>query len=144
MPPDGKIAIFDRSWYGRLLVERVEGFATEPEWRRAFAEINAFEEELTADGVILIKYWLQIDAAEQLRRFKDREATPYKQFKITEEDWRNREKLPQYMVAVNEMVEKTSTQFAPWVLVEANDKAYGRIKVLRTMTERLREALEAH
>ena len=122
-------------------MERVEGFATEPEWRRAFAEINAFEEELTADGVILIKYWLHIDAAEQLRRFKDREATPHKQFKITEEDWRNREKLPQYMVAVNEMVEKTSTQFAPWVLVEANDKAYGRIKVLRTMVERLREAL---
>jgi polyphosphate:AMP phosphotransferase len=144
MPPDGKIAIFDRSWYGRLLVERVEGFAMGPEWQRAPAEINAFEEQLTVDGVILIKYWLHIDAAEQLRRFKDREATPYKQFKITEEDWRNRERLAQYAVAVNEMVEKTSTQFAPWTLVEANDKAYARIKVLRTMVERLREALEAH
>ncbi|MEI8190328.1 MAG: polyphosphate:AMP phosphotransferase [candidate division NC10 bacterium] len=141
MPPHGKITIFDRSWYGRLLVERVEGFATEPEWMRAPAEINAFEEQLTADGVILIKFWLHIDAAEQLRRFKDREATPYKQFKITEEDWRNREKLAQYAVAVNEMVEKTSTQFAPWTMVEANDKAYARIKVLRTMAERLREKL---
>lgn len=144
MPPHGKITIFDRSWYGRLLVERVEGFATEPEWMRAPAEINAFEEQLTADGVVLIKFWLHIDAAEQLRRFKEREATPYKQFKITEEDWRNREKLAQYAVAVNEMVEKTSTQFAPWTMVEANDKAYARIKVLRTMAERLRGALEAH
>ncbi len=142
IPRAGHIIIYDRSWYGRVLVERVEGFAKESEWRRAYSEINEFEEQLVESGSILLKFWLQVGEEEQLRRFKDREATPYKQYKITDEDWRNREKWPQYKAAVNEMVARTSTEHAPWTLVEGDDKPYARIKVLRTVCEALRAALD--
>jgi polyphosphate:AMP phosphotransferase len=142
IPRAGHIIIYDRSWYGRVLVERVEGFAKESEWRRAYSEINEFEEQLVESGSILLKFWLQVSAEEQLRRFKDREATPYKQYKITDEDWRNREKWPQYKAAVNEMVARTSTEHAPWTLVEGDDKPYARVKVLSTVCDRLRETLD--
>lgn len=141
LPPKGKITIFDRSWYGRVLVERVEGFASAAEWQRAYAEINAFEEQLCSDGMLLIKYWLHIDQDEQLRRFKERETVPYKQFKITEEDYRNREKYPQYMIALNDMIGHTSTHYAPWSLIEANDKAFARIKILNIFCDRLEDRL---
>jgi polyphosphate:AMP phosphotransferase len=142
IPRAGHIIIYDRSWYGRVLVERVEGFAKESEWRRAYSEINEFEEQLVESGSILLKFWLQVSAEEQLRRFKDREATPYKQYKITDEDWRNREKWPKYKAAVNEMVARTSTEHAPWTLVEGDDKPYARVKVLSTVCDRLRETLD--
>jgi polyphosphate:AMP phosphotransferase len=142
VPRAGRIIIYDRSWYGRVLVERVEGFATEAEWRRAYSEINEFEEQLVENGAILRKFWLQVSDQEQLRRFQDREDTPYKRYKITDEDWRNREKWPQYKAAVNEMVARTSTEHAPWTLVEGDDKPYARIKVLRCVCDALREALK--
>ena len=137
---DGRITIFDRSWYGRVLVERVEGFAAEEEWKRAYAEINDFEEQLTDHGIILLKYWVHISKDEQLARFQAREETPHKRWKLTDEDWRNREKWDDYGLAVNDIVEYTSTSTAPWVLVEGNDKLYSRIKVIRTLCERM-EAL---
>jgi polyphosphate:AMP phosphotransferase len=138
----GRITIFDRSWYGRTLVERVEGFATEDEWRRAFAEINEFEEQLAAHGIVLLKFWVHITKDEQLERFRAREETPHKRWKLTDEDWRNREKWEDYEVAVNDIVEHTSTRHAPWVLVEGNDKRFARIKVLKTYCNRLQAALE--
>ena len=138
----GRINIFDRSWYGRVLVERVEGFATEDEWRRAFAEINEFEEQLTDHGILLMKYWVHITKDEQLERFKAREATPHKRWKLTEEDWRNREKWDDYNWAVNDIVERTSTHSAPWVLVEGNDKRFARIKVIRSFCDRLEAMIE--
>jgi polyphosphate:AMP phosphotransferase len=141
LPRAGRFTIFDRSWYGRVLVERVEGFATEAEWRRAYPEINDFEEQLHDDGTVVAKFWLHIDKAEQLRRFKEREETSFKQFKITGEDFRNRKKWNSYEAAANEMVERTSTEFAPWTLVEANDKRFARIKVLRTVCEALEGSL---
>jgi AMP-polyphosphate phosphotransferase len=141
IPRAGRMTLFDRSWYGRVLVERVEGFAAPTEWRRAYAEINQFEEQLVENGVILFKFWLQISEEEQLRRFKAREETPYKRYKITDEDWRNREKWPLYRPAVNEMVVRTSTESAEWTLVEGDDKPFARIKVLRTLTAGLRTAL---
>ncbi len=141
IPRAGYITIYDRSWYGRVLVERVEGFATDVEWRRAYAEINQFEEQLVRSGTILLKFWLQVSQEEQLRRFKDREQVPYKRFKITDEDWRNREKWPEYKAAVNEMVVHTSTEYATWTLVEGDDKPYARIKVLRTLRDTLKTAL---
>ncbi|WPL15627.1 polyphosphate:AMP phosphotransferase [Thiorhodovibrio winogradskyi] len=141
IPRAGYMIIYDRSWYGRVLVERVEGFASEAEWRRAYSEINDFEEQLVEQGAILLKFWLQVSDEEQLARFHDREKTPYKQYKITDEDWRNREKAPQYKAAVNEMVARTSTEYAPWTLVEGDDKPFARIKVLSTICERLRAAL---
>jgi polyphosphate kinase 2 (PPK2 family) len=141
LPRAGHIIIYDRSWYGRVLVERVEGFATESEWRRAYSEINEFEEQLVENGSVLLKFWLQVSQEEQLNRFQDREKTPYKQYKITDEDWRNREKWPLYKVAVNEMVARTSTEYAPWTLVEGDDKPFARIKVLKTVCDRLRAAL---
>jgi polyphosphate kinase 2 (PPK2 family) len=137
----GRISIFDRSWYGRVLVERIEGFATEPEWRRAFAEINDYEEQLTEHGIVLLKYWIHISKDEQLERFRLREQTPHKQWKLTDEDWRNREKWDEYELAVNDIVEHTSTTNSPWVLVEGNDKRYARIKVIQTFCERLEAAL---
>ncbi|MCG6940511.1 MAG: polyphosphate:AMP phosphotransferase [Thiohalocapsa sp.] len=142
IPRAGHIILYDRSWYGRVLVERVEGFAKDAEWRRAYSEINDFEEQLVENGAILMKFWLQVSDEEQLRRFKDREDTPYKRYKITDEDWRNREKWPQYKAAVNEMVARTSTEYAPWTLVEGDDKQYARIKVLQTVCDGLREALK--
>jgi polyphosphate:AMP phosphotransferase len=137
----GRITIFDRSWYGRVLVERVEGFAEEEEWKRAYTEINDFEEQLTDHGIILLKYWVHITKDEQLARFHAREQTPYKRWKLTDEDWRNREKWDDYGQAVNDIVEHTSTHSAPWVLVEGNDKLYARIKVIRTLCERMEEVL---
>jgi polyphosphate:AMP phosphotransferase len=137
----GRINIFDRSWYGRVLVERVEGFAAEDEWKRAFAEINEFEEQLTDHGILLLKYWVHITKDEQLERFKAREQTPHKRWKLTEEDWRNREKWDDYEWAVNDIVEHTSTHSAPWVLVEGNDKRFSRIKVISTFCDRLEAML---
>jgi polyphosphate kinase 2 (PPK2 family) len=140
LPRKGKVAIFDRSWYGRVLVERVEGFCAEADWRRAYGEINDFEEQLARGGEVVVKFWLSISQEEQLRRFEARQATAFKHFKITDEDWRNREKWPAYEAAVCDMLDRTSTETAPWVLVESEDKRYGRIKILRTLVERL-EAL---
>jgi AMP-polyphosphate phosphotransferase len=137
----GRLTIFDRSWYGRVLVERVEGFATEREWMRAYAEINQFEAQLIEHGIVLGKFWLHITQEEQLRRFKEREATPHKQWKLTEEDWRNRERWNAYELAVNDMIERTSTGEAPWTLVEANDKNCARVKVLKTVCDRLERAV---
>jgi len=141
VPRKGRVTIFDRTWYGRVLVERVEGFCAEADWLRAYAEINDFEHALDVAGVIVVKFWLQIDADEQLRRFKEREATDFKRFKITEEDWRNRDKWDAYREAVCDMVDRTSTGQAPWTLVEANDKKHARVKVLKTVCQRLEKEL---
>ena len=130
LPQHGQIAIFDRSWYGRVLVERLEGFATEEEWTRAYEEINDFERLLTNGEYILLKFWIHIDKEEQLKRFEARAQDPYKSWKLTEEDWRNRDKFDDYAVAANEMFEKTDSKHAPWILVEGNNKQYARIKVL--------------
>ena len=138
----GRATIFDRSWYGRVLVERVEGFASEAEWRRAYAEINAFEEQLDSHGIFLRKFWMNITPDEQLRRFKERETVAYKRWKLTEEDWRNRKKWHLYEEAVNDMVEHTSTAHSPWILVEGNNKYYARIRVLREICDSLEEALD--
>jgi polyphosphate:AMP phosphotransferase len=140
-PRDGKFAIFDRSWYGRVLVERVEGFASEPTWMRAYGEINDFEQQLVRASNVLAKFWLQTSQEEQLRRFHEREATPFKRFKLGPEDWRNREKWPAYERAASDMIEHTSTELAPWTLVEAEDKYFARIKVLRTLCEVIERAL---
>jgi polyphosphate:AMP phosphotransferase len=141
VPKAGHITIFDRTWYGRVLVERVEGFCTEAEWKRSYDEINEFERQLADFGTVLVKFWLQIDADEQLRRFKERQDTPYKQWKITDEDWRNREKRPKYEPAVAEMLRRTSTPHAPWTILEANCKYYARIKALRTVADALEKAI---
>jgi polyphosphate:AMP phosphotransferase len=141
LPRAGRITVFDRSWYGRVLVERVEGFATSAEWLRAYAEINQFEEQLLEHGIVLVKFWLHITRDEQLRRFNERQKSPFKSWKITEEDWRNRKKWNAYEQAVNDMVERTSTRRAPWTIVEANNKYYARIKVLQTVCERISKAL---
>ena len=142
IPRNGRVAIFDRTWYGRVLVERVEGFCAEADWLRADTEINDFEHDLAEAGVIVVKFWLQISQEEQLKRFKEREKIEFKRFKITEEDWRNREKWDAYQEAICDMVDRTSTGIAPWTLVEANDKGYARVKVLRTICERLEAELE--
>ena len=138
----GRLTIFDRSWYGRVLVERVEGFASEHEWRRAYTEIDEFEDQLVDHGTVLVKYWIHITQDEQLRRFKEREKEKYKQWKLTDEDWRNRAKWPDYERAVNEMVERTSTRGAPWTVVEGNDKYFARLKVLKTLCNSLADAIE--
>ena len=138
----GELTIFDRSWYGRVLVERVEGFATPEEYQRAYAEINHFEQQLVDRGIVLVKFWLHITKDEQLRRFRERQQTPHKRWKITDEDWRNRRRWNDYERAVNEMVARTSTRRAPWVLVEGNDKSFVRIKVLRTLADRVQRALK--
>src|SRR5205823_743863 len=142
LPTAGRVTLFDRSWYGRVLVERVEGFATPEEWQRAYSEINDFESQQIDFGTLLVKFWLAISPEEQLRRFEDRETTPYKQYKLTAEDWRNRGRWDAYEAAACEMIDRTSTEEAPWVLVEANDKKYARIKVLKTVVERLEEGLK--
>ncbi|MGM0552516.1 MAG: polyphosphate:AMP phosphotransferase [Pseudomonadota bacterium] len=141
VPRDGYWTIFDRSWYGRVLVERVEGLAPEAEWRRAYHEINNFEAQLAEHGVTLLKFWLSIDPDEQLRRFEARKETPYKKHKITDEDWRNREHWDDYKAAVNEMVIRTSTEYAPWHIIPANDKRYARIAVMRIVSDTLAQAL---
>ncbi len=142
VPRIGRVAIFDRSWYGRVLVERVEGYCHEADWMRAYAEINDFEDQLVGSGAVVVKFWLTITADEQLRRFKEREKTRFKRFKITEDDWRNRKKWDAYEHAVCDMIDRTSTEIAPWTLVEANDKYYARIKVLRTLCQRIERALD--
>jgi AMP-polyphosphate phosphotransferase len=142
LPRRGTITIFDRSWYGRVLVERVEGFCTPYDWERAYSEINDFEEEMVNHGIVLSKFWLAISKTEQLRRFKEREQVSFKTFKITEEDWRNRKKWDAYSDAVCDMVARTSTTKAPWTMVEANDKYYARVKVLKTLCERLEKMLD--
>jgi len=141
VPSCGKTSVFDRSWYGRVLVERIEKLNTEEEWKRAYQEINGFERAMTNSGVIIIKFWMQISKDKQYDRFKARSENPLKQWKLTDEDWRNREKWDEYYDAVNEMIEKTSTEKAPWVIIESNDKYYARIKILRTVVNRIKEEL---
>lgn len=142
LPKTGHIAIFDRSWYGRVMVERLEGFCSTNDWRRAYNEINEFEKELSQWGAVIIKFWVQIDKDTQLERFTERENTPEKRWKITEEDWRNREKWEQYEVAVDEMLQKTSTAYAPWHILESVDKRYARIKALEIVVKELEAALD--
>lgn len=141
VPELGGITIFDRSWYGRVLVERVEGYASVYDWMRAYEEINHFEHQLIRGGAIVVKFWLQTSKAEQLRRFRARQHSPFKRFKITPEDWRNRNKWDAYEQAVCDMVDRTSTETAPWTLVEAEDKYFARIKVLSTLVTRVQDAL---
>ena len=140
LPKDGHIAIFDRTWYGRVMVERIEGFCSNNDWRRAYNEINEFEHELVEAGTVVIKFWVQIDSETQLERFTDRQNTPEKQWKITDEDWRNREKWDQYEQAVNEMLARTSTTFAPWHVLESNDKRYARVKAMRIVVNAIEKA----
>ena len=132
-PKAGHLTIFDRTWYGRVLVERIEGFCREHEWKRAYREINEMEAHITNFGAVLVKFWLHIDQDEQLRRFQERQQIPDKQWKITDEDWRNREKWGAYEQAVDEMLYRTSTAYAPWTIVEANSKLYARMKTLKTV-----------
>ena len=141
LPRHGKLAVFDRSWYGRVLVERVEGFCSQPAWMRAYREINDFEEQMSESGIIVTKFWLTISQEEQLRRFKEREKIAFKRFKITEDDWRNREKWDDYVRAASDMIERTGTEIAPWTLIEAEDKNHARIKVLKTLVESIERAL---
>ena len=142
MQKAGHVAIFDRTWYGRVMVERIEGFCTKEEWQRAYKEINDMEKDLYDAGAVVIKFWMHIDKDEQERRFRERQENPEKQWKITDEDWRNREKWDQYEDAVNEMLLRTSTDYAPWVVVEGNDKNYARVKVLKTVVDAIEERLK--
>jgi len=142
IPLAGYVSIYDRSWYGRVLVERVEEFAREEEWQRSYSEINHFEEQLCESGIILLKFWIHLDKDEQLRRFKEREITPWKVHKITEEDWRNRDKWDDYKAAVNDMVAHTSTEYAPWTLVPGNDKKFARVDILKTICEAMERNLK--
>ena len=144
LPRSGHFCIFDRTWYGRVMVERLEGFCSEDDWKRAYNEINEFERQLTDWGAVVIKFWIQIDADTQLQRFNDRQNTPEKQWKLTEEDWRNREKWPQYEEAIDEMLQKTSTENAPWYIIESNDKKYARIRTLKIVIEALEKACGEH
>jgi len=144
-PPEEKqVQIFDRSWYGRVMVERIEGFCKEEAWKRAFREINEFERQMTSSGMILLKFWLHISPEEQMRRFEERQANPVTAWKLTAEDWRNRDKWPLYQQAVEDMLLKTSTLVAPWTVVEANDKYFARVKVVRTAVETLEQQLNLH
>ncbi|HQW28693.1 MAG TPA: polyphosphate:AMP phosphotransferase [Verrucomicrobiales bacterium] len=142
LPRRGSLTFFDRSWYGRVLVERIEGFCAPADWQRAYGEINAFEEELISAGSILLKFWFATSKEEQLRRFQQREALGFKHYKITDDDWRNREKWEAYEAAACEMIERTSSELAPWTLVEAEDKYFARLKVLRTVEHALMAALK--
>ncbi len=142
LPRSGHVCIFDRTWYGRVMVERLEGFCSEDDWQRAYNEINEFERQLTDWGAVVLKFWIHIDQDTQLARFTDRQNTPEKQWKLTDEDWRNREKWPQYEQAIDEMLQKTSTVNAPWFIIESNDKKYARIKVLKLVIKALEKAIE--
>jgi polyphosphate:AMP phosphotransferase len=142
LPKTGHITIFDRTWYGRVMVERLEGFCSENDWQRAYNEINEFEKELSDWGAVIIKFWVQIDNGTQLERFTDRQNTPEKQWKITDEDWRNREKWDLYETAIDEMIAKTSTEFAPWHILESVDKKYARVKALKIVIKELKKALD--
>jgi polyphosphate kinase 2 (PPK2 family) len=141
IPARGRIGIFDRTWYGRVLVERVEKFATKEEWGRAYREINEFERQLTDDGMVLVKFWIHISKKEQLERFKKREADPWKNWKLTEEDWRNREKWDKYIEALEDMFAKTDTEYAPWTIIEGNWKWWARVKALKTVVNRIEAVL---
>lgn len=141
LPKTGHIAIFDRTWYGRVMVERLEGFCSENDWKRAYNEINEFEKELSDWGAVIIKFWVQIDKDTQLQRFTDRQNNPEKRWKITDEDWRNREKWDLYEEAIDEMLQKTSTTYAPWHILESVDKKYARIKALKIIIEELEKVL---
>lgn len=141
LPRAGHLGIFDRSYYGRVLVERVEGFCAESEWRRAYREINEFEAHQASFGMVVCKFWLQVSPEEQLRRFRDRERDPFRSYKLTAEDWRNRARWPEYTAAVEDMLAATSTDTAPWTVVEADDKYYARVKVLSTLTAAIGRAL---
>lgn len=141
VPKAGHITIFDRTWYGRVLVEKIEGFCSEEQWKRSYNEINDMEKQLTNFGVVLVKFWLHIDKDEQLKRFQERESIPSKSWKITEDDWRNRDKWDQYEESANEMLLRTSTTYAPWTIVESNDKYYARLKVLKTVIEAIEKKL---
>jgi polyphosphate kinase 2 (PPK2 family) len=141
LPRAGHLGIFDRSYYGRVLVERVEGFCSEDEWRRAFREINEFEAQQVSAGMVLCKFWLHLSKEEQLRRFKDRERDPFRSYKLTADDWRNRARWDDYLAAVEEMLARTSTPYAPWTVVEANDKLYARVKVVKTIADAMARAL---
>jgi polyphosphate kinase 2 (PPK2 family) len=138
LAPYGQTVVYDRSWYGRVLIERVESFASEKEWKRAYQEINEFERTLCDDGAIIVKFYLHISKDEQLARFKRREADPYKHWKINDEDWRNRRKWDEHNAAAEDMFERTSTEWAPWVVIPANYKWAARIKVVKTVVEALR------
>ncbi len=142
IPKTGHITIFDRTWYGRVMVERIEEFTPEERWSMAYNEINEFESELMSDNTVILKFWLQIDKDEQLKRFEERQNTPEKQWKITDEDWRNREKWDAYEAAVDEMLHKTSTDYAPWHIIEANNKLYARVKIMEIIAARLEKALK--
>ncbi len=142
LPKTGHIAIFDRTWYGRVMVERLEGFCSENDWQRAYNEINEFEKNLSDWGAVIVKFWIQIDKDTQLKRFHEREANPEKQWKITDEDWRNRDKWDAYEIAVNEMLEKTSTQFAPWTIIQSNDKLYARIQAINVVIDAIEQKLK--
>jgi polyphosphate kinase 2 (PPK2 family) len=142
IPRAGLVTIFDRSWYGRVLVERVEKFAREDEWMRAYLEINDFERQLVEHGTVVMKFWVHISQQEQLKRFKDRQKTAYKQHKITDEDWRNREKWDAYEVAINDMIVRTSTREAPWTIIAGNDKKTARIQIVETFCDRLEKAVK--
>ena len=141
LPGWGGMAVFDRSWYGRVLVERVEGFATREQWLRAYDEINSFERMLADEGMVLIKFWLHISEREQLKRFERRQADPLKVWKLTEEDWRNREKRAQYEEAVEDMVARTDQPYAPWHLIEADSKRYARVRVVETVIDRIERGM---
>ncbi len=141
LPKAGHVGIYDRSWYGRVLVERVEGFASDKEWARAYDEINEFEQDMVRWGAVLLKFWVDVSQEEQLARFRARQADPAKQWKITDEDWRNRDKYPQYLSAVDDMFRLTSTPFAPWIVLESDDKCYARVKALETINDALESRL---
>ena len=141
LPKSGHIAIFDRTWYGRVMVERLEGFCSENDWQRAYNEINEFEKELKDWGAVIIKFWVQIDKDTQLARFQERQNNPEKQWKITDEDWRNREKWTQYETAVNDMLRYTNTDYSPWIIIPGNDKRYARLNVLENVISQLENEL---
>jgi polyphosphate kinase 2 (PPK2 family) len=141
LPGWGGMAVLDRSWYGRVLVERVEGFATREQWQRAYDEINGFERTLAAEGMILVKFWMHISSREQMKRFKRREKDPLKRWKLTDEDWRNRGKRRQYTRAVEEMLERTDTEWAPWQLVEGDSKRWARVKVVDTVNAEIERGM---
>lgn len=144
LPGRGGMTVLDRSWYGRVLVERVEGYATGEQWGRAYEEIRNFEKTLTDEGTVLVKFWLHISSKEQKKRFKERAGNVLKSWKLTADDWRNREKREDYEVAVNEMLQRTDTMFAPWVVVEAEDKRYARVKIIEHVNRVLEEALKVN
>jgi polyphosphate kinase 2 (PPK2 family) len=143
LPGQGGMTVMDRSWYGRVLVERVEGFASEAEWRRAYDEINAFERSLADDRMVLVKLWMHVSDQEQLQRFERRARLPLKQWKLTDEDWRNRDKRPQYEAAVEEMLERTDTAWAPWTVIPGDSKKFARVAAIEAVAEAMERGIAA-